>query len=385
MAFFVHCFGRMVRIKPINACNPFPYLRRGSINLPANYNRRLRAAIIEAFGASERITVVIGQATAKASPNIAFIKYWGNRDDQLRLPANPSLSMNLGGLYAETVVSWLEAGGGDSFRLNGRDERGAALERVSAHLDALRRRLGVDSPARVESSNNFPTGAGIASSAAAFAALTVAAVAAAGATLSERELTTLARLGSGSAARSVPTGFVEWHAADTHEGSYAESIAEPDAWELVDVIAVVSREHKPVGSSAGHRSANTSDLQAARVAGAEARLETCKQAVLDRDFAAFAEVVEHDSNLMHAVMMTSRPPLFYWLPPTLTIMDSVRRWRAEGLQVCYTLDAGPNVHCICARSDAEEVSNRLHALSEILDVLHAPPGANATVISVNIP
>lgn len=327
---------------------------------------------------------MIGQATAQASPNIAFIKYWGNRDDRLRLPANPSLSMNLDGLYAQTTVTWLEADY-DSFTLNGRQESGAALERVSTHLDALRRRLGIDARAHVESSNNFPTGAGIASSAAAFAALTVAGAAAAGATLSERELTTLARLGSGSAARSVPTGFVEWHAGDTHETSYAESIAEPDAWELVDVIAVVSKAHKPVGSSAGHQSANTSDLQAARVAGAGARLETCKHAILERDFPTFADVVEHDSNLMHAVMMTSRPTLFYWLPPTLTIMDSVRRWRADGLQVCYTLDAGPNVHCICTKTDAEEVSNRLHGLSEVLDVLQAPPGANASVLSVNIP
>jgi len=319
-------------------------------------------------------------ATARANANIAFIKYWGNRDERLRLPVNPSISMNLGGLYAETTVDWDRTLTSDSLVLNGREESGAALDRVTIHLNVLRERLGFSTYARVESANNFPTGAGIASSAAAFAALTVAGTAAAGASLSERELTTLARLGSGSASRSVPTGFVEWHAANQHEASYAESIAAPDYWDIVDVIAVVSKKHKDVGSSTGHKSANTSDLQTARVAGAGERFTRCKQAILNRDFTAFAEVVEHDSNLMHAVMMTSRPPLFYWLPPTLAIMDNVRQWRSEGLRVCYTLDAGPNVHCICVRDDAYAVSERLRASSDVLDVLVAPPGDGAKVI-----
>jgi diphosphomevalonate decarboxylase len=175
---------------------------------------------------------------------------------------------------------------------------------------------------------------------------------------------------------------VEWHAAATHEGSFAQSFAPPDYWDIVDVIAIVSQQHKQVGSSAGHRSAQTSDLQEARVAGAVSRFAACKHAILARDFAAFADVVEYDSNLMHAVMMTSRPPLFYWLPPTLTIMESVRQWRAEGIRVCYTLDAGPNVHCICIRDDAEIVSQRLHAMSEVLDVRLARPGAGATIINI---
>lgn len=320
------------------------------------------------------------RATARANANIAFIKYWGNRDHSLRLPMNSSLSMNLDGLYAETTVTWSDALRADEFTLNGTPRTGGELERVSKYLDALRRRLDLSLYAQVESANNFPTGAGIASSAAAFAALSVAGTAAAGTSLSERELTTLARLGSGSASRSVPTGFVEWHVGETHEDSYAESIAPPDYWDIADVIAVVSTGHKEVGSTAGHRSAETSDLQAARVAGAEARLAACKAALLARDFGAFAEVVEHDSNLMHAVMMTSRPPLFYWQPPSLAIMEAVRGWRREGLHVCYTLDAGPNVHCICVRKDAGTVIERLRALSGVLQVLSAAPGSGAVVI-----
>lgn len=320
-------------------------------------------------------------ATVRAHPNIAFIKYWGNRDDSLRLPANSSLSMNLDGLYTETTVTWAAHLPEDELVLNGAHDSGNARNRVARHLDLIRAHTGIEGHAYIESVNNFPMGAGIASSAASFAALTVAAVAAAGLTISERELTTLARLGSGSASRSIPTGYVEWHIGATHQDSFAESIAPPEYWGLVDVIAVVSSEHKAVGSREGHQSASTSDLQTARVAGAEERLKQCKEAIFNRDFATFAQVVEHDSNLMHAVMMTSKPPLFYWKPATLAVMEQVRRWRADGLSVCYTLDAGPNVHCICARDDALQVSKALQALSGVMDVRTAHAGGPAQIMA----
>lgn len=320
-------------------------------------------------------------AIARAHPNIAFIKYWGNLNDDLRLPANSSVSMNLDGLFTETRVTWDHNLAADEFSLNGKDVTGVGLERVQRHLNVLRQRLDINLFASVNSQNTFPTGAGIASSASAFAALTVAGVAAAGAVLTERELTTLARMGSGSASRSVPAGFVKWYAANTHEDSYAESIAAPDAWDIVDVIAVVSTEHKAVGSSAGHPSASTSVLQKARVAGADKRLEVVERAIANRDFATFADIVELDSNLMHAVMMTSNPSLFYWQPSSLLLMEQVRSWRREGLNVCYTLDAGPNVHCICVRSDAVEVSERLKSTSVVHQVYVANAGGGAEIIS----
>lgn len=318
--------------------------------------------------------------TARAHPNIAFIKYWGNRNAQLRLPSNSSLSMTLDGLYTETTVRWDHQLSSDVLVLNHQEQAGEPLSRVSAHLDALRNRFGTTERAVVETYNNFPTGAGIASSASAFAALTVAGVAALNQTISERELSTLARLGSGSASRSISAGFVEWHAADTHEESYAETVFPADHWELVDVVVIVSRTHKITGSTAGHGSASTSDLQNARIAGAQDRLRMLKAAIAARDFASFAEIVEHDSNLMHAVMMTSRPPLFYWMPASLAIMDAVRQLRAEGLRVCYTLDAGPNVHCICVREDSEKVREAISRLSMGVDIVSAGVGQGAQVI-----
>lgn len=325
----------------------------------------------------------IKKATAQSNANIAFIKYWGNLDNELRLPSNSSISMNLGGLYTQTTVIWDESMENDQLILNGEEQTGQALQRVSTHLDALRQRKNITGYAQVSSVNNFPIGAGIASSAAAFAALTTASLSAAGIMLTERELTTLARLGSGSASRSIPAGFVEWHMGQTHEESYAESIASPDHWDIVDVVAVISKQHKAVESREGHQLAQSSELQACRIANAQERLAICKKAILEHDFNSFAEIVEHDSNLMHAVMMTSRPPLFYWHPFSLAIMQQVRELRADGLQVCYTLDAGPNVHCICVRNHVPQVIDAFRNTSELLDILIAKPGGPTTVTVEN--
>ncbi len=316
-------------------------------------------------------------ATAVSCANIAFIKYWGNRDDVLRLPQNGSISMNLDGLYARTQVSFQPDLAGDVLSLNDRTITGPGLERVSGILDLVRGMAGSASFARVESRNNFPTGAGIASSAAAFSALALAATAAAGLDLSEAELSRLARRGSGSACRSVPGGFVEWQPGASDADSYAVSIAPPNFWDLVDCIAILKEGHKPVGSTRGHTLAGTSPLQAGRLAGAPARLDICRQAVLRRDFDALARVVELDSNLMHAVMMTSDPPLFYWEPESLALMKAVPRWRAEGWPVCYTLDAGPNVHVICEGGIAERVAARLERFPGVIQVLKAGPGGPA--------
>ena len=288
--------------------------------------------------------------------------------------------MNLAGLTTTTTVEFCDDLIRDDVYIGGEYVTGAAAERVSHHLDHVRQLAGQALYANVTSENNFPTGAGIASSASAFAALSLAATSAIGLTLSERELSVLARLGSGSAARSIPSGFVEWHAADKHEDSYAESFAPPEHWALIDLIAVISRAHKATGSTEGHAIAATSPLQAARLQSAPTRIAEFKRAILERDFPAFATVVELDSTVMHAVMMTGAPPLFYWQPTTLSVMDHVRRWRAEGLAVCYTIDAGANVHCLCLVSDADLIAARLLQINGVAEVLRAAPGGPAHLI-----
>jgi diphosphomevalonate decarboxylase len=319
-------------------------------------------------------------ATAIANPNLAFIKYWGNRDKALRLPSNGSISMNLDGLYTRTTVSFQPSLPFDELIINGRRVTGAGSDRVSYILNIIRGMANIHERAEVISENNFPSGAGMASSASAFAALALAGSRAAGLNLSERELSRLARRGSGSASRSIPGGFVEWQAGTSDEDSFAFSIAQPGHWDLVDCVAIVSASHKKTGSTEGHSIAPTSLLQAARVADAPRRLEICREAILERDFNTFASIVELDSDMMHAVMMTSTPALHYWKPASLEVMNCVRQWRVEGIPVCYTVDAGPNVHVICPETEAHIVEKRLRGVKGVENVLVARAGGPAKIV-----
>ena len=320
-------------------------------------------------------------ATAQSHPNIAFIKYWGNRDNALRLPMNSSISMNMDGLYTRTTVSFQPSLPYDELIINGHEIAGPGRERVSYILDLIRDMANIHDSAEVMTENNFPSGAGIASSAAAFAALALAGSKAAGLDLSEKDLSRLARRGSGSAARSIPGGFVEWQAGESEEDCFAFSIAEPDHWKLVDCIAIVSAAHKKTGSTEGHSIAPTSPLQAARVADAPRRLEICRNAIRHCDFDAFASIVELDSDIMHSVMMTSTPALHYWKPASMEVMNSVRGWRAEGIPACYTVDAGPNVHVICLETEAHIVEKRLREIPGVEKVLVAHAGGPAKVVN----
>ena len=319
-------------------------------------------------------------ASAVAHPNIAFIKYWGNRNGKLRLPANGSLSMNLGSLYTKTTVAFRDELRSDVLTVNGTEISGPALERVSAFMDEVRRLAPEAGYAEIISRNNFPMGAGIASSASAFAALALAASTAAGLNLKENECSRLARMGSGSACRSVPDGFCEWLYGSGNEDSYSVSVMPADHWQLTDLIAVVSGEHKKVGSSAGHGMADTSPFQTERVRTAPDRVKKCREAILSKDFDTLAEVSELDMTMMHAVMMTQDPPLFYWEPVSLSLIKLVREWREEGLPCFATLDAGPNVHVICPADVSAEVRGRIEKIDGIREILCSGPGGKAELL-----
>jgi diphosphomevalonate decarboxylase len=317
---------------------------------------------------------------ARAHPNIALVKYWGNRDERLRLPANGSISVNLAGLETATSIAFDAALPSDVVEIDGAPAERDAAERVARHLDRLRVLSGTSAAAQVVSRSNFPAGTGIASSSSAFAALTVAGCAALGLSLGERELSRIARAGSGSAARSIPDGFVELETGPRDEEAFAHSLAAHDHWDIVDCIALVSREPKQTGSTEGHRLAATSPLQAARVSDSPRRLALCRQAIRERDFDLLAQVVEEDCLQMHAVMMTSRPALLYWVPATLEILRGVRGWRADGLPVAFTIDAGPNVHCLCEGSAAAELEARLREIPGVQETIVCHPGPGAALI-----
>ncbi|MFQ5944764.1 MAG: diphosphomevalonate decarboxylase [Anaerolineae bacterium] len=317
------------------------------------------------------------KSTAVAGANIALIKYWGNRDEALRLPMNGSIALTLDRLTTITTVSFDGDLERDVIHLDGVEPHHEANARVVAHLDRIRRLAGQERGARVISRSNFPSGAGLAASASGFAALTLAATSALGLDLEERELTSLARLGSGSAARSMLGGFVEWVAGSRHEDSYAYQLAPPDHWALCDCVAVVGETRKPVGSADGHRLAATSPLHAARVRQAEADIEPMRRAIQARDLPELGSLMERDALSMHGVMMTSDPSLLYWMPGTVAVMAAVRRWRAEGPGAWFTIDAGPNVHVFVSEDEADEAAGRLRRIEGVRRVIQARPGERA--------
>jgi diphosphomevalonate decarboxylase len=319
-------------------------------------------------------------STAIAHPNIALIKYWGNKNQILRIPENGSISFNLDGLFTKTQVSFDTEMTSDSLFINGKESNGSGLTRVVSFLNIVRAIAGKQIFAQVNSENNFPIGTGIASSASAFAALSLAASHAIGLNFSEKELSCLARRGSGSACRSIPEGFVEWLPGETDSDSFAFSIAPSTHWDLVDLVAVVTHEHKKVGSTAGHELANTSPLQSARVDDTKRRLDKVRDAIKHRDFQPLAEMVELDSNMMHAVMMTSSPVLMYWENTSISIMKNVQKWRASGIPVCYTMDAGPNVHVITTKDYSEEIHRKLSTLSDIKQIFTATVGGKTRLV-----
>ncbi len=326
-------------------------------------------------------------AVACAHPNLALVKYWGQRDAALNLPANGSISLNLSGATTTTQVIFDAGQAEDRVEINGRLADTAARERVMAHLDRVRALAGVTSRAQVISSNDFPADAGVASSAAAFAALSLAATRALGLELDERRLSILARKGSGSACRSIPGGFVEWVAGDDDASSYAFSLASADFWDLRVVTVAWPGMRKRLSSLQGHRAAPTSPFYAARLAAVGRTLTEVRTALLTRDFAALGRAAEREAASLHAIAMTSTAKAYPWLsgllyaaPETLRLVQDVQSWREDGLQVYVTLDAGPSVHLLCLGDDEAAVRAAVvTAVSEPHRVIISRPGRGAWV------
>ncbi len=322
------------------------------------------------------------KATSVAPSNLAFIKYWGRKNEALRLPTNGSISMNLSGLLTTTTVEFLEGLAQDAVTINGQNFAPDTVEtaRVSRHLDRVRQLAGLKLAARVVSENNFPSSTGLSSSASSFAALTVAAATAAGLNLLEKELSILARQGSGSACRSIPGGFVEWLDGDSSETSFAVSLYPPQHWPIVDVVAIVSREKKEVSSSMGQLAAASSPFFPVRLARMHDKLALARALIQKRDFTRFGELIEAEAVEMHAIMLTSTPSLMYWLPGSVKIMRLARKWRGEGLEVYFSVNTGQDVHLICRPEDVDALLARLRDVPDVTDLIINRPVPGARLV-----
>jgi diphosphomevalonate decarboxylase len=321
------------------------------------------------------------KATAIAHPNIALIKYWGKSDVEHNVPAVGSLSITLDGLTTTTSVHFdfdLES---DHFTLDGL-ERPEMAERVSGCLDLVRGRAGVDVRARVGSENDFPTAAGLASSASGFAALAVAAKEALGAEIGTTELADIARQASGSAARSLFGGFVELRLRPGGRfPTETLQILGPAEWPLRVAVAVTDPGPKTTGSTEGMlRTEQTSPFYPAWVESSEADLAEAREAVARRDFEALAEISESSCLKMHAVMMSARPGLVYWNGTTVECLHCVRKLRAGGVPAFFTIDAGPQVKVICEPDAFDRVTAELASIEGVQRVLTSGLGDGARVV-----
>lgn len=310
--------------------------------------------------------------TAEAASNIAFVKYWGARDLGRVEPANPSISMTLSRCRSICSATFYEGEAGDDEILlveSGADRPAppAFSERIHAHLDRLRARVGRSGRFRIATRNTFPAAAGIASSASGFAALSLAVSRALGLEPDDQQLADLARSsGSGSATRSAMGGYVRWPADGDR---VIDQIADEDHWDLCDLVALVQTEAKKVSSLDGHRRAPSSPYFDGRLEQLEGRLDQVTEAILARDFARLGETVEEDAIDLHVIAMTSKPPIYYWKPGTLAVLEAVRDLRDGGISAWSTMDAGANVHVICEPANADAVERRLRACAEVQDVL----------------
>lgn len=282
------------------------------------------------------------------------------------IPTTSSLSLTLDDTWTTTTVSF-DGGNGDAdaVRINGSAPGGTALARVTRFLDLVRERSGVTQRASVTSTSTVPLAAGLASSAAGFAALAAAASRAAGMDLDGRALSRLARRGSGSAARSVFGGLVLWNAGEDDATSYAEPIEEPagdtvSGLDLAMVVVVLSDGRKTISSTRAMKQTMTaSPLYPAWVEASREDLRAALEAVRSGDLARLGEVAEANALGMHASMMAARPAIMYWLPRTIEVLHTVRAMRQDGLPAWATIDAGPNVKVLTRGGSAERVAAAL--------------------------
>lgn len=333
-------------------------------------------------------------AIAESNTNIALIKYWGKNDPALNLPAVPSLSLTLDGLVTRTELRFDLALSADELILNGAPTTGEALHKVSRHIDRVAQALGRrERPrARVESRNSFPTAAGLASSASAFSALTVAAAGAfcpdsdsvESLPLSRTALAILARQGSGSAARSLFGGLAVLGTGTPGQVDSAATtqVLGPADWPALRlVIGVVSEEAKDTSSTDGMvHTRKTSPYFAPFVAQAPQDLLEALEAVRARDLHALGQVAERSALRMHASALAADPGVVYLRGATIEGLHAIRALRRQGVQAFFTCDAGPHPKALTRDTDADAVAAALATVPGVRRTIVAKAGQGARLL-----
>ena len=297
---------------------------------------------------------VLEEATGSAPVNIALAKYWGKRDEDLHLPITDSFSVALD-LHTTTTVR--QANGCDEVLLNS-----SAVPADSPFFIRLTKFLDLFRPSpsftfSIQTENSVPTAAGLASSASGFAALVLALNSFFGWDLDRRKLSCLARLGSGSACRSLYSGFVQWNKGSDPDGSDSFAVPFHEWWpDLRLAILMLSSKQKPISSREAMRvSVETSPVYSLWPQQVLNDTKDIIAGIKDRDFSLFGQAVERNALMMHSTMITAAPPICYWLEETVRSMHTVWNARKRGIGVYFTMDAGPNIKLLFLREHQEAV------------------------------
>ncbi|MBN2364603.1 MAG: diphosphomevalonate decarboxylase [Calditrichaeota bacterium] len=323
------------------------------------------------------------KATACAHANIALIKYWGKREGNKNLPAVGSISITLREMTTVSTVSFRDELDTDVLILNNKEGDEGEQQRVSQFLDLIRKRADISLKAIVESRNNFPTGAGLASSASAFASLALAASTASGLSPDSSTLSEIARYGSGSAARSIFGGFVEMKKGGKADGSdsIALQLANENYWDIHVLIAITSEKKKEISSTYGMKlTADTSPFYPAWVESSQQDLDEMKKAIACKDFSKLGDLSEFSCLKMHATALSAYPGLLYWNSTTIECIHAIRQMRKEGIPVYFTIDAGPQVKAICLPENIEHISSVLQAITGVKRIISTPLGPSVTLL-----
>lgn len=318
-------------------------------------------------------------AQARAHTNIALIKYWGKADENLFLPYTSSLSLTLDAFYTDTRVKiWDKPY--DLFVLNGDIQDAKETEKLSGYIDLFRDLANYPVHVCIESYNHVPTAAGLASSSSAYAALAVALNRVFNLNMDQKQLSTYARRGSGSATRSIYGGFCEWQKGHSHESSYAKPL-DPADWDIAMIVVTINDSKKAISSRSGMaHTVKTSPFYALWPEICEEQLEEIKVAIQNHNLSAIGEIMESNGMRMHATALAAYPPLCYFEAESLQVIQAVHFLRKEGYTAYFTMDAGPNVKILCPYSQSIKIQEQLSARLPKAKIIISKAGPDAYLL-----
>jgi diphosphomevalonate decarboxylase len=329
--------------------------------------------------------VINTKSTAIAYTNTALIKYWGKLNEELIIPMNNSISVTNDTLKTTTTIEFSDEYKSDLFLLNGQKATGNIKQKVINHLDYIRSLSSTKVKAKVMSENNFPTSAGLASSASGFAALTVAVCDALELGKNDQELSRISRRGSGSSCRSIFGGYVEWLKEDEQGDSSAIQLADEKWFEISNIVVVLNSEKRKINTrDAMKLSKETSPVYKTRVRNINQQLDIIRKSIKEKDFTLLGRTAEMDCLNMHFTAMTSNPSLVFWTPDTLALMKAVVEMREQDIEAYYTIDTGANIHVLTLPKNESKVMKRLEEIENIEQIFQTKPGPGAQAVAKHL-